>query len=191
MSALGVAWQHERPPQQGGGTKEPPRTQRHVAAQKPASLRRACLNKEVEPGSHHRLGATWRHGSLPQQGGGDWEPPQAQSHVATREPASARRQSQGATTGSEPRGGTGACLSREAEPPRAWNHVVAREPASAGRWSQGATTGSEPRDGTGARLNIEAEPGSHHGPGVTWWHRARLSKEAGPWSQHADVDLVV
>jgi hypothetical protein len=129
-----------------------------VAAQEPASARR------------------WSQGATT-----------GQSHVAAREPASAGRQSQGATTGSEPSGGTGALLSREAEPSQAQNRVAAWEPASAGRWSQGATIGSEPRGGMGARLNREAELG----PEATWRHRAHLYKEAGPWSQRADVDPVV
>jgi hypothetical protein len=133
-------------PQQGGGAREPPQARSHVAPREPSSAGRrrlgattgpeprgdtgACLSKEAEPGSHHGLEATWWHGSPPQQGGRAREPPQVQSHVAAREPASVERQSHhGLGTmwwhGSLPQQGGGV-----REPPQARSHVTAREPAS-------------------------------------------------------------
>jgi hypothetical protein len=56
-----------------------------------------------------------------------------------------RRRTQGATTGTGPRGGIGAHLYWEVElreTPWAWSHVAAWEPTSHGGGAQGAITGT-------------------------------------------------
>jgi hypothetical protein len=115
--------------------------------------------------------------------------------MVAREPTSAGRWSQGATTVLEPHDVKGGRLSREAElgnhhmfgatwrhgclprqggearePLRTRSHVAAWEPASAGRRKLGSHHSSEPRDSMGVRLNMVAESEGHHGPTTTWWH---------------------
>jgi hypothetical protein len=72
----------------------------------PCGSTRAHLYVEAELGNCHRPKATWHHESPPLHRGETNEPPRAQSHMAAREPTSARRWSQGAVTSLEPQEST-------------------------------------------------------------------------------------